>query len=250
MNTNEQLDFRILEWDTGFFGFGVARVLAKRFTSARSLNCLVRELSLKEVKLAYFMTAPGDEVSGKLLRDSGAVALGTRVVYRADLMTVSLSPQHGSHDTSVEVFTESSPGEEYLVALAIQSARYSRFRLDGRIPKAKFEELYSLWATKSVNGKFADRVLVVRSGDRVLGMITLSVKDGAGHIGIISVDEKHREKGLGSILMWGAIEWFRQSGCTEVFVATQGENLAACAFYESSGFSVFSRDVEYHLWLD
>ena len=79
--------------------------------------------------------------------------------------------------------------------------RYSRFRLDPRIPEESFERLYETWIVRSVLGDLADAVLIAGRGtDRgdPAGLISVSLAGGEGSIGLIAVDEVSRHEGKAS----------------------------------------------------
>src|SRR5690606_25819203 len=73
-----------------------------------------------------------------------------------------------------------------LISLSIQSGAFSRFKVDENISNKKFEELYTLFITNSVNKKIADDVLIYTENSDTLGVITLKCKKNMGEIGILA----------------------------------------------------------------
>jgi len=133
--------------------------------------------------------------------------------------------------------------------LAVEAGIYSRFRVDPRIPKEKCADLYSRWIRNSTNRQLADAVLVARQSGKIVGMVTVGVKNGAGDIGLIATDASVRGNKLGSALVLAAQEWARKRGLKRAQVVTQGENTAACKLYEKCGYRAARTENFYHFWI-
>jgi len=79
--------------------------------------------------------------------------------------------------------------------------------------------------TLLLDGKIVGNLIVARYG-----------KDG-GHLGRIGVAKAHHNKGLGSVLLECAIDWFQQQGgIREVHLYTQDFNKPAQTLYKKYGF--------------
>ena len=135
-----------------------------------------------------------------------------------------------------------------LIDLSIQSGIYSRFNIDKKIGKEKFQQLYTLWMVNSINLKIAKDVLVYTEMKDLAGFVTLGEKNNQADIGIISVDSTFRKKGIGKILMTSAEKKFSNLGYDSIQVVTQGDNIPACKLYESCGYQVDSLEFFYHIW--
>jgi dTDP-4-amino-4,6-dideoxy-D-galactose acyltransferase len=139
--------------------------------------------------------------------------------------------------------------EDKLLALSIESGKYSRFKVDSRIENQKFEDLYTHWITNSVSGKLAEEVLIYKTENEIAGILTLQVIDHKAHIGIIAVDAHFRGQGIGKSLLKAAEFWFSEKGFDKLHVVTQLDNVAACGLYEHSGYSKEKLNWFYHLWV-
>jgi dTDP-4-amino-4,6-dideoxy-D-galactose acyltransferase len=243
--------YRILEWDSGFFGFAVARI-ALPGASCKDLERVVSELRRRSVRLAYWSVD-----SSETRFDPGfPLRLGGRLVdekttFLADLEGVARPAKAGGCGAGVvvEAYSPSMPKAD-VHGLAIQSGQYSRFAVDPHIPRAKFEELYTIWADKALAKEMADEVLVIRNGqERVVGMATLGRKGERGDIGLIAVDVHFRGRKLGETLVRRAQEWFIARGCRYGQVVTQGANTPACRLYAKCGYCVEKVEHYYHFWL-
>lgn len=235
---------QILEWDSEFFGFKVARILPERLQTGELEETLV-ELARDGVSLSYWASDPEDEASQEAARSLGGFLADRKVTYVID--ADEMRARTVSPEVMVEPYLAETTTPE-LEELALQAGIYSRFRVDPRMPAGGFEELYRLWISYSVSGKIADRVLVVRESGRIVGMVTLGCKAGRADIGLVAVDASMRGKSLGCALVNAAQQWALDNGFDEAQVVTQGENEAACRLYEKAGYRVNKVENIYHFW--
>jgi dTDP-4-amino-4,6-dideoxy-D-galactose acyltransferase len=239
-------DFTPLQWDSAFFGFPVARILPTKANSDQ-LGRILSELRHK-VALAYWMTDAADLESLAAAKCHSGLFVGRRITYVLKLKT--LAPEGATRKANIVTEYEESVPNSSLECLAIQSGKYSRFNIDRRISKTKFEEMYKIWIRRSVSGELADKVLVVRGeGDSISAMATVGYKNGRGDIGLLAVDSRSRGKGHGSALMLAARIYFLSKGYKCSQVVTQADNLAACALYRKSGYVAEKSENVFHLWL-
>lgn len=135
-----------------------------------------------------------------------------------------------------------------LYSLAYESGKYSRFRQDKKFGTDKFEALYREWVDNSVNGKFADEVLLFKSGDRITGFVTYKKHDGFAVIGLIAVSPDVQGQGIGRRLLEFTEAMLVAQNIDELRIPTQMENKAACAFYVKQGYSVIETNYITHFW--
>jgi len=131
---------------------------------------------------------------------------------------------------------------QQIVSLAIESGKYSRFKKDTRLNQKEFESLYQHWIEKAID---EDIVLTNKS---LNAMATLSVEEKEASIGLLSVDEKERGKGLGRQLVLTAENEAILSGAETLFIPTQSHNIPACKLYQSLGYEVAERIYIYHFF--
>ena len=86
-------------------------------------------------------------------------------------------------------------------------------------------------------------------GEKIVGMVTVGMKNGRGDIGLVAVHESMRGKNVGVNLTRAAQKWAIGKGCRYAQVVTQGNNLAACKLYEKCGYRVESIVNFYHIWI-
>jgi dTDP-4-amino-4,6-dideoxy-D-galactose acyltransferase len=242
-------ELELLPWDSDHFGFPVARlwgadlagdILHERLTTARD----------KDVHLVYWAKNPEHQVSDVLIREFA----GRRVDQKATFERTLLADfqEETAIPCPYEV-SEIPPGQPSLrlVDLALEAGAHSRFRSDPRIPAEAAHRLYEVWITRSTLRELADAVLVIsRTGEtnNPLGVITLSIGDTTGTIGVIAIAEEARNKGLGSWLLRAAHRWLALRGAQSISVSTQLGNLPACRLYEKCGYRMIDLKMIYHFW--
>lgn len=236
------MKFKLLDWDTEFFGFKVAELIGDAL-NINELNESLALLSKEEVKLVYGSFI--NEVSSELFYFPGyeAKLVDKKVTYLKDVNKDAV------YDPGIFKFNFKKPSDE-LLNLAVDSGVYSRFNFDKRIPKIKFQDLYKLWMINSVNGSLAKSVLVYKEKNKILGMITLTEKGNRADIGLIAVNNKFRGMGIGKKLIDAGERWAQDNAYKKIQVVTQGFNLPACILYDKMNFKVESIEYFYHFWLN
>lgn len=135
-----------------------------------------------------------------------------------------------------------------LKQLALDSGKYSRYKLDTNYSDKIYEKLYIDWMTNSVRTDFATDVLAYIMNGTPVGMLTYKINDNTSSIGIISVDENFRGLHIGSKL----IDYYKgvqPSHVSELSVVTQGVNIPAKRFYERNGYHIQDISYIYHCWI-
>lgn len=235
----------ILEWDSSFFGFNVARVLSGRLDPGRVEEILnwCREHA---VSCLYFLADADDERTVRMAEETGFRFVDIRVTLNRMLDAVPNG--RGSAWTGIRAVRPSDVAGLKEIATAVY--KDSRFYFDTGFPPAKADALYAAWIERSCEGSgLADATLVAEGDERAEGYITVKMATPAlGRIGLVGVHAEHRGKGVGKALIRAAIEWFRAGGAREVEVVTQGRNVAAQRLYQGCGFRTRSVRLWYHRW--
>jgi dTDP-4-amino-4,6-dideoxy-D-galactose acyltransferase len=239
-------NYRILEWDSDFFGFGVGRILPSRLTSDE-LKATLESMRNENVTLVYWPSDPEDPGSQEAARRHGGFLADRKITYVVDLERIS-DQLAEEKNKAIREYTDSGTNDE-LDALAIQSGIYSRYKVDPNIGNALYEKLYKLWILGSVNGTLAEKVFVFMDEEKIAGMVTVGMKNGRGEIGLIAVHESMRGRSVGVHLTRAAQKWAIAKGRRHAQVVTQGNNPAACRLYEKCGYHVESTVNYYHIWL-
>jgi len=230
-----------LDWDSDFFNFNVGRIngLIQNEEDIEHLDTLIIK---NDMRLSYYSTTKELPSSISISENFDIVLVDKKTTYAKEISTGLSFPEA---ITSVD---ENTPFKNKLIDLAIQSGVYSRFNVDERIGKEKFEEMYALWMTNSLNRQIAKEVLVFIENNDLSGFVTLGEKNSRADIGIIAVDHMSRGKGMGKTLMTSAEKWSSDLGYESIQVVTQGDNYPACRLYESCGYKVDAVEFFYHIW--
>ena len=233
----------ILEWDSNFFGYPVAKINATGL-KAEELTEIINEAKEKKIRLIYLFANPADSVSLHAAGVNDARLVDQKVTFHIKINDTVIS----TTDPNIEQFERSYPTSR-LISLSLQSGLYSRYRIDTEFRNNEFEKLYLAWIENSVNKKIADHTLIFREAGVELGVITLKIKDGYGEIGLIAVDENSRGKAIGMKLTAAVINLLHENKITDLHVATQLGNTLACNFYKKAGFTGIKTENIYHIWI-
>jgi dTDP-4-amino-4,6-dideoxy-D-galactose acyltransferase len=238
-----------LSWDTQHLGRPVARIRARRVRD-HELDAVLCAARAAGIALVYWQAETSMKPDAALLNCHGGALVDRKAVFWAELDSL-VRPGAAIDDF---IIAESSSGSvsEALFELAIAAGRFSRFRVDMRYPRAKFEALYRQWLERSLRREIADCVYFAQprqTSETPLGLVTVAVQGGEGSIGLIAVHTVAQRRGLASRLLGAAHEFMRQRGATSAKVVTQLANEPACRLYERAGYDLVEVSDFYHFWL-
>ena len=236
-----------LPWDSEFFGLRIARVLGDRL-DGRAMAPLEEWCSDNGIDCLYFLADPDVPDSVALAEESGFRLFDVRVLLRHVIGRYPDLPVNGTAGYMLRpIRGEDIPA---LMDIAGRIHQITRFWRDPGFPADRCSELYRRWLERDVAGR-ADRVLVCEHGGRPVGYITCILdreSPGHGTISLLGVHEAHRQKGMGSRLLRGAIEWFASEGTGDISVVTQGTNISSLRVYQEAGFLIDSVMLWFHRW--
>lgn len=239
-------DYEILEWDSGVFGFPVARIPDKG--NQDTLDAALKEARRSGVRLAYLFSE-SDE-SARIAESLNGSLVSERVTFARGVTAGQVDSILATANTSsiVERWEGVTPTNE-LLHLAREAGRYSRFRVDPRVPVQVFEQIYDAWIRNSLTKQIADEVMVIRDRSSLVGLVTVGAKGERADIGLLAVAEEARGRGLGKALVRASLEWALRRHFREAQVVTQGANLPACQLYMSCGYTIERAENVFHFWL-
>lgn len=227
---------RLLEWDSAFFGFAVARI----DTAALATGDVGGWCRDRAVRCAYLLVDAGDSRSMRLAAEQDFRAVDVRVT-----LSAAREPRPTTFDGVVRAAVEADIPA--LRAIAREAHRDSRFYADGRFDRARCDDLFAYWIEHSCRG-WADRVFVFDHDGHAGGYVTLHDRGGRGEIGLVGVHQNARGRGGASALLAMARQSFASAGRNVITVVTQGGNRAALRLYRSAGFDLSELQVWYHRW--
>jgi dTDP-4-amino-4,6-dideoxy-D-galactose acyltransferase len=233
----------LLEWDTQFFGFPIAKVIDPLLTPDRcaSIDAWCRE---HRVRCLYFRASAEPETTA-LAEHNGFRLVDVRTtLYR----TLDDSFRPRTIASRIRRATEADVPR--LEAIAAESHRNTRFFYDGRFPVDRCVEMYRRWIRNELASAEVD-VAVAESEGALAGYSTSVVGDrGVGLISLMAVAPEFRHRGIGDDLVNASLMHQSAQRATSARVTTQGWNIAAQRLYQRCGFRTSNVDLFFHKWYD
>lgn len=189
-------------WDSDFFGYEIFEVKSENFQAAILEKELI-DLNNSGVVLVYLIT----QAESKDLETLGCRLVDIKVLYSKEV-----EKEYTATDKKIHSFPPVN-SHTPLIDLALDSGKYSRFKLDAGFLNQEFEKLYTEWIKRSVNSEIAHEVLVFRENNENLGMVTIAIDNRKAWIGLISVREGHRGKNIGNQLLNAANNYDTKLDC-------------------------------------
>lgn len=234
--------FEIVEWDSDFFGFKVAKI--NSFNSNEEFEFIRKELKSNQVELAYIFSEPNSNIDA-ILKTSNVFLADEKVTFSRLIDKI----KNNIDDSFIEEYRAGIVTDKML-DIAIQTSEYSRFRVDANFKNEEFKKLYYQWIKNAVENQGDGKLFVYQESNVLKGLIYLKdINDKIGSISLIGVDEGYRGEQIGTKLIEQAAFYFSKLGKKEVQVVTQKANILACNFYAKNGFEIMDTINVYHLWI-
>lgn len=219
-----------LKWDSDFFNIKVGEII----------NPDTNFIVLKEkFDLIYLKSEKNCEAKIEGFVNSFTE---TKVLFS------KLMDQKREINQNVFSISETNFKKDDLYNLAFESGKMSRFNLDKKFGRTKFEELYTKWIDNSINKIFADDVLVYKENEQTLGFVTYKIEIDFATIGLIAVDSLSQGKGIGGKLIDAVENILISNGVFKLLIPTQLENTNACSFYKKKEYEISQTTVIKHYW--
>jgi dTDP-4-amino-4,6-dideoxy-D-galactose acyltransferase len=234
---------QLLPWDSGFWGFRIARVVGNTLTP-ESIPLIDKFCRRKGVRCLYFLATIEEPTTTPIAEEHGFHYVDTRITLEHRLPV--------PHDSNANAKIRLSKLDDIpiLMTIAGNSHAASRFFFDLNFPRHLCAQLYQTWVKVSCEGTYAQAVFVAEVHGVPAAYLTCHVDKApaAGRIGLLGVGEQAQRQGLGRSLVHGALEWFSNQGLTLSTVVTQGRNLGAQRLYQRCGYITQSVQLWYHKW--
>lgn len=219
-----------LDWDSDFFNIKVGEII----------NPNTNFIVLKEkFDLIYLKSEKNCEA-----KIEGYVNSFTET----KVLFYKLIDQKREINQNIFSVSEANSKIEDLYNLAFESGKMSRFNLDKKFGRTKFEKLYVKWVDNSINKVFADDVFVYQENNQTLGFVTYKTENNFATIGLIAVDSFSQGKGIGGKLIDAVENKLISDGVFKLLIPTQLENTNACGFYRKKEYKISQTTVIKHFW--
>jgi ribosomal protein S18 acetylase RimI-like enzyme len=249
MISNTKAECQLLEWDTNFFGFRIARVIGDKLSQqkAQNIDSFCQE---NQIKCLYFLSTINDPETTKIAESNNFRFVDIRITFSHIRQFVNQDESIDSKVNSDLHLRNVQPHDvSQLMEISRNSYRDTRFFYDTNFPYYFAEKLYETWIQVSCEG-YADHLIVAARAEECLGYITCHInrQDESGTIGLVGVHHNSQGQGIGKKLVWAAIDWFKQKWCSSITVVTQGRNYPAQRLYQRCGFITKELNLWYHKW--
>ncbi len=233
------IDF--LSWDSAFFDLKIGRIVCEN--KCEGLEAKLNQAKDADYSLLYVFTTENELLKEDFIQQYTGKLVDRKVNFQIDLTSFEKKENSGVQDyLGQELNTE-------LLELSYLSGSYSRFFLDENFSKNSFEKLYKTWIEKSLSGELADKVFVWKDKNKIVGFVTLKIKDDEAEIGLIAVSKKVQGQQIGTKLVDACVYYLQKKSISILNVPTQLHNTQACNFYKKYGFTIKNITNIYHFWL-
>ena len=234
---------KILSWDSDFFGFSVAKVTSPilDFETAVAIDSWAKE---NKIKCLYFFSSDDNYDTIKFANDFNYKLVDIRVGYE---QKINFSELTSEKTDIVREYKESDfPA---LQEIARNSFFDSRFYYDPHFKKDDCDKMYEIWLRKNIDDKAAV-TYVVETDNIPVGFVTCSIEANTARIELISINQKNRVKGLGTLLTQAALFKLisQNQNIKKVVVYTQLRNVSAQRLYQRCNFLLSEYNYCYHKW--
>lgn len=222
---------QLLPFDSNLFGYSVGSLLWDE-TCKESL--LLEEA--KDFKLVYIFSS-----QTLFFTHPHILEMNTKITFEKQLLPGN--PLKEILSFQKEHFLDMTPEERKMLRfLALESGKFSRFRLDPRLTHEEFERLYHFWIDEAM---ISGNLLLA---DKQEGMVSFSQKKEKGKIELIAVHPDFRQMGWGKKLVQAAEHLLFERGAKTLQISTQESNLPAIHLYKNLGYQITDKTFVYHYW--
>lgn len=244
MNELEGLaTYEILDWDTRFFGFPVAR-LHNQAADANLIRDAVEWCARDRIRCLYWLADSSSEGVVNTAFDFHFKLVDVRLE-----LTSALSPCGKCDDIQLR---PAKPDDiPALRGIAAASHYDSRFCRDSNFPAGAGELLFRAWIERDVLGTDSKVWIYTNSFGAPLAYASCRLDPSTmqvGTISLIAVSREVRGRGIGQALLNRCHEWLFDAGAKKVNVVTQGSNIPAQRLYAKAGYIPEHAGYWFHRW--
>jgi ribosomal protein S18 acetylase RimI-like enzyme len=237
----------LLTWDTEFFGFKIGRVLPFRLDTS-SLEAITRLAEQEQFRCLYFQADPDDAGTVSLAEKEGFHLVDVRIVLEHPFDGRPAPVPRYPTPYAIRLGPPRPEDIPVLEEIAVEIGHTSRFCFDRNFPADACPRLYRAWLNKALTDKNSSVIVAYWDGFPA-GLIACEDTEGIGRIQLAGVYRPYRSRGVGTALVQGSLDWFRQRSSTRAEVVTQARNVLAQRLYQQMGFFTQRMTLYYHKWI-
>ncbi|MBC8173580.1 MAG: GNAT family N-acetyltransferase [Chitinophagales bacterium] len=230
--------YEIKEWDSDFFGYGVASLTGWGDNDA--FKVILKRMKENNIRLCYWIFESDRTELKEIATGNEYHVADVRLTFVCRKKNVQSPEFNKIRKLQWDDYNDN------LAGLAAQCGEYSRFRKDKTFPEGSFERMYTLWMQKALK---EDIVFAYGEEKMTLGFAAVKGEPDGAHFYLLAVDGKARTKGIGKLLTQKILSWSFENKYEKVFLLTQKENVPASKLFLSLGFEIEREEEIYHLWL-
>jgi ribosomal protein S18 acetylase RimI-like enzyme len=236
----------LLEWDSEHFGFPIARVNGDSLDheTAEAIDDWCRD---QGIRCLYFLAQADDAESARIAAERGYRVVDERLTIRHPLDQPPLVPKEVAGGWRIRDATEDDL--ETLCEIAARSHRNTRFYFDGGFPAERCDELYREWVRRGLRDEARQLRVPEREGELAgYQVIRPPAPGGEGVLDILALDDRHRGRGIGRLLLSDSLAWLDARGAPAVLTVLQARNVASVRLHERVGFLTERVEIWHHRW--
>jgi dTDP-4-amino-4,6-dideoxy-D-galactose acyltransferase len=238
----EEYDATNLEIDTEYFGVASAKILLKK-------ACIE---SKQDELLAFIKNFEFVTLINKANNPFNNRWIGGKT--KSFLMDINVQFhkrvfQSDLHSDNPTYIMDNLPKDDWIINIAKNSFKFSRFINDPYLPQDKAKHIYAD-ITKNAFEMAGRYFILVKVREVIAGFLLFSKSgvEDTSRIELIAIAQDYERSGLGRTLIRSMENYVAANGIETIRVGTQLDNVSAMNFYTSYGFKILECNSVYHLW--
>ena len=230
-----------LHWDTGFFGFGIGRVIDFDPSDEGAVRAMEHEAKTAGIICLYASLDPIESTATVL-----AQRLGYRFVDAATLFHLPLEEASIPHPDGIEVRIGDEADLDQISDMIESLAPWSRFAVDPRFGTEQARRLQHAMTRRAATCSDGSRALVVAENEH--GIEAFITRTTQPEPRVDAVGTRARGSGSSRYLIEHARIWARPGPLLGGPIAAR--NVNALRYVRNCGYHVDEVTYLYHRWLD
>lgn len=232
----------ILDYDSSIFGEKIFELQIFELQEEIFIEA-IKEIKRKSAHLTYFLHENNPKKNSLIKKYLNHRPISSKFVYLK--YTNPECYKYIDLNENVICISECIP-DFHLTKLAFTAGKYSRFRIDPKIPKKIFRKIYFDWIGNSLSNEDS-KILAYKIDNKIVGFLTLKITKDRLNIELLSTNPFYRKLGIASTLLKSAEIYALNLDIHKITVSTQGKNMPARYLYENFGFFIHSYSHHFHL---